>query len=100
MQYLLYIYIYALLETDEILEYLFFEVMSSEGTLSCDTYLQELQESREQLKAEQKKVFRLEVQLAEANEKLDQIADLEKQLNNYRQIFCHFLMCSRIHSNS
>lgn len=46
--------------------------------------MQELQEARQQLKAEQQKVFRLEVQLAEANEKLEQMPDLERQINNYR----------------
>lgn len=53
---------------------------------SCGFCLQDLQDVRHQLKAEQNKVFRLEVQLAEANEKLELMPDLEKQLNNYRCI--------------
>ena len=46
--------------------------------------MQELQEARQQVKSEQQKVFRLEVQLAEANEELEQMPDLERQINNYR----------------
>ena len=48
--------------------------------------LQELSETREALASEQGKVFKLEVQLAEAVQKLQQVADLEKELNQYRQV--------------
>lgn len=48
-------------------------------------YMQELTEAKDQVKVEQKRVFQLEVKLAEANEKLDQVAELEKQLTHYRQ---------------
>ena len=54
------------------------------AALNLAKLLQEVQEARQSLKAEQDKVFRLEVQLAEANEKLEQLPDLERQVNNYR----------------
>ena len=47
---------------------------------------QELNETREALASEQGKVFKLEVQLAEANQKMQQVTDLEKELNQYRQV--------------
>jgi len=46
---------------------------------------QEVGEAKEALGSEQGKVFRLEVQLAEAVQKLQQVTDLEKELSQYRQ---------------
>ncbi len=46
--------------------------------------MQELAEAKGALEAEQGKVFKLEVQLAEAVQKLQQVTDLEKELNQYR----------------
>lgn len=53
-----------------------------------DTVLgaQEVEEVKAQLSAEQNKVFKLEVELAEAQQKLQKVAELEKEVANYRRV--------------
>ena len=46
--------------------------------------VKELEEAKHQLSAEQNKVFKLEVELAEAQQRLQQVTDLEKELAHYR----------------
>ena len=46
--------------------------------------MKELEEAKHQLSAEQNKVFKLEVELAEAQQRLQQVTDLEKELAHYR----------------
>lgn len=57
--------------------------ISSSGPQHC-IHMQELSEARSQLSAEQGKVFKLEVELAEARQKLQGVAELERELSHYR----------------
>lgn len=58
--------------------------IDSRAGLSLLVYMQELSEARSQLSAEQGKVFKLEVELAEARQKLQGVAELERELSHYR----------------
>lgn len=51
--------------------------------------MQKLETAAKEAEAQSTNIFRLEVQLAEAQKKLQTITDLEKELNRYRLVLSY-----------